>query len=77
MRKNGKGRTLFFRLLRILLFFTIFLLFSVIIFPSYFLPKGMTLLDFFQVFLGALILAGVLAAAVFRAWNDFKKKNKR
>ena len=38
------------------------------------LPPDMTLGDFFQAMLGVLMLSGVLAAVVFRAWNDYQRK---
>jgi hypothetical protein len=39
----------------------------------------MTLGEFFQALLGVLMLAGVLAAVTFRAWNDYqnKRRNKK
>jgi hypothetical protein len=47
--------------------------------PERFLPPDMTLSEFFQALLGVVILAGVFAAASFRAWNDYqnKRRNKK
>ncbi|MCE2869807.1 MAG: hypothetical protein LW714_00140 [Oxalobacteraceae bacterium] len=44
--------------------------------PRRYLPQDMTLGEFFQALLGALMLSLVLAAVVFRAWNDYQRKKR-
>ncbi len=38
------------------------------------LPAGMSLYDVIEGMLGGAILSGALAAAVYRAWQDYKKR---
>lgn len=79
MDNNDKRSRIVFRLLRISLIAIGLLLVTLVLHPERFLPPGMTLGEFFQAFLGVLMLAGVFAAAGFRAWNDYqnKKRNKK
>jgi hypothetical protein len=44
--------------------------------PKRYLPEDMTLGEFFQALLGALMLSLVFAAAAFRAWNDYQRKKR-
>ena len=76
---NDRSRVAGLRLLRVALIVLLLLLVSVVLWPQRFLPPGMNLGDFFQALLGVLILAGVFAAASFRAWNDYqnKRRNKK
>ncbi len=79
MDDNDKRGRIVFRLIRIsLIAFALFLV-MLVLHPERFLPPDMTLGEFFQAFLGVLMLAGVFAAAGFRAWNDYqnKKRNKK
>jgi hypothetical protein len=32
--------------------------------------------EFFQALLGVVMLAGLMAAVVFRAWNDYQRKKR-
>ena len=79
MHKNDKRSRIAFRLLRILLIAITLFLVTLVLHPERFLPPDMTLGEFFQAMLGVLMLSGVFAAAVFRAWNDYqnKKRNKK
>lgn len=79
MDKNNKRSRIVFRLLRISLIAISLLLVTLVLVPERFLPPDMTLGEFFQASLGVLVLAGVFAAAGFRAWNDYqnKKRNKK
>ncbi len=63
-----------FRLLRIALIMLAMLLLAVVLRPERFLPPGMTLGEFIQAMLGAIMLALVLAAAGTRAWFDYQRK---
>ncbi len=76
---NDRSRVAGLRLLRVALIVLFLLLVSVVLWPQLFLPPGMNLGDFFQALLGVVILAGVFAAASFRAWNDYqnKRRNKK
>ena len=76
---NERSRVAVYRLLRIGLIVLALLLVAVVLHPERFLPRDMTLGDFFQGLLGVLMLAGVFAAVSFRAWNDYqnKKRNKK
>ncbi len=79
MDNNDKRSRIVFRLLRISLIAISLLLVMLVLHPERFLPPDMTLGEFFQAMLGVLMLAGVFAAAAFRAWNDYqnKKRNKK
>ena len=79
MDKNDKRSRIIFRLLRISLISLGLLLVTLVLHPERFLPPDMTLGEFFQALLGVVILAGVFAAASFRAWNDYqnKRRNKK
>ena len=76
---NERSRVAVYRLLRIGLIVLALLLVAVVLHPERFLPTDMTLGEFFQALLGVLMLAGVLAAVTFRAWNDYqnKRRNKK
>jgi hypothetical protein len=76
---NEPGRVAVYRLLRIALIVLVLLLVAIVLAPERFLPPDMTLGEFFQALLGVLMLAGVLAAVTFRAWNDYqnKRRNKK
>ena len=76
---NDRSRVAGLRLLRVALIVLLLLLVSVVLWPQRFLPTDMTLGEFFQALLGVVILAGVFAAASFRAWNDYqnKRRNKK
>ena len=65
-----------YRLIRIVLIALSFLLLTVILHPERFLPPDMTLGEFFQTMLGVLMLSGLMAAVVFRAWNDYQRKKR-
>ena len=79
MDKNDKRSRIVFRLLRISLISIGLFLVMVVLHPERFLPPDMTVGEFFQALLGVVILAGVFAAASFRAWNDYqnKRRNKK
>lgn len=79
MDNNDKRSRIAFRLLRISLISIGLFLAMVVLHPERFLPPDMTLGEFFQALLGVVILAGVFAAASFRAWNDYqnKRRNKK
>ena len=76
MDNNDKRSRIVFRLLRISLISIGLFLVTVVLHPERFLPHDMTLGEFFQALLGVLMLAGVLAAVTFRAWNDYQKKRR-
>ncbi len=79
MDNNDKRSRIAFRLLRISLISIGLFLVMVVLHPERFLPPDMTVGEFFQALLGVVILAGVFAAASFRAWNDYqnKRRNKK
>ncbi len=79
MDNHDKRSRIAFRLLRIALLSIGLFLVMVVLHPERFLPPDMTLGEFFQALLGVVILAGVFAAASFRAWNDYqnKRRNKK
>ncbi len=79
MDNNNKRSRIAFRLLRISLISIGLFLVMVVLHPERFLPPDMTVGEFFQALLGVVILAGVFAAASFRAWNDYqnKRRNKK
>ncbi len=74
MEQNPNRRRPVARLLRIALIALGLLLLTVLLHPQRMLPPDMTLGEFFQATLGVLMLSGVLAAVVFRAWNDYQRK---
>ena len=76
---NERSRVAVYRLLRIGLIVLVLLLVAIVLHPERFLPPDMTLGEFFQALFGVVILAGVFAAASFRAWNDYqnKRRNKK
>ena len=76
---NERSRVAVYRLLRIGLIVLVLLLVAIVLHPERFLPPDMTVGEFFQASLGVVILAGVFAAASFRAWNDYqnKRRNKK
>jgi polyferredoxin len=69
-------RQLLLRLVRIALMALSLLLLSVFLLPAQFLPPDMTLGEFLQALLGVLMLSGVMAAVVFRAWHDYQRKRR-
>ncbi len=79
MDNHDKRSRIAFRLLRISLISIGLFLVMAVLHPERFLPPDMTLGEFFQALLGVVILAGVFAAASFRAWNDYqnKRRNKK
>ncbi len=76
MDKNDNRSRIAFRLLRIAAISLVLMLVMVVLHPDRYLPPDMTLGEFFQALLGALTLALVLAAAAWRAWNDYQKKKR-
>ena len=74
MEQNPNRQRAVARLLRIALIAFGLLLLTVVLRPQRMLPPDMTLGEFFQAMLGVLMLSGVLAAVVFRAWNDYQRK---
>jgi hypothetical protein len=74
MEQNPNRQRPLVRLLRIALIALGMLLLTILLYPQRMLPPDMTLGDFFQAMLGVLMLSGVLAAVVFRAWNDYQRK---
>ncbi len=73
---NHNRRRIVLRLLRIALIAVVLFLLAIVINPRRYLPQDMTLGEFFQALLGALMLSLVLAAVVFRAWNDYQRKKR-
>ena len=73
---NHNRRRIVLRLLRIALIAVVLLLLAIVMNPRRYLPQDMTLGEFFQALLGALMLSLVLAAVVFRAWNDYQRKKR-
>ena len=74
MEQNPNRRRQAFRLLRISLIAFGLLLLTAVLDPQRLLPPDMTLGEFFQAMLGVLMLSGLMAAVVFRAWNDYQRK---
>jgi len=74
MEQNPNRRRQAFRLLRISLIAFGLLLLTAVLHPQRLLPPDMTLGEFFQAMLGVLMLSGLMAAVVFRAWNDYQRK---
>ena len=73
---NQNKRRIIFRLIRIALIAFVLLLLTIVMNPKRFLPSDMTLGEFFQALLGVAMLSGVMAAVVFRAWNDYQRKKR-
>ena len=74
MEQNPNRRRQAFRLLRISLTAFGLLLLTAVLDPQRLLPSDMTLGEFFQAMLGVLMLSGLMAAVVFRAWSDYQRK---
>jgi hypothetical membrane protein len=75
--KDNRRRSLI-RLVRVVLIIAVLFLGLIGLHPERYLPPDMSFADFLQGLLGSAILAGVLAAAVYRAWHDAKnKRNKK
>lgn len=75
--KDNRRRSLI-RLVRVVLIIAVLFLGLIGLHPESYLPPDMSFADFLQGLLGSAILAGVLAAAVYRAWHDAKnKRNKK
>ncbi len=74
MEHNPNRRRQALRLLRIALIAFSLLIVTVVLHPQRMLPPDMTLGEFFQAMLGVLMLSGLMAAVVFRAWNDYQRK---
>jgi RsiW-degrading membrane proteinase PrsW (M82 family) len=75
-KSNPNRRHIVLRLLRIVLIAFVLLMLAIVMNPRRYLPPDMTLGEFFQGMLGALMLAGVMASVVFRAWNDYQRKKR-
>lgn len=73
---NQNRRHIMFRLSRIALIAIAMLLIAIVINPKRYLPQDMTLGEFFQAILGVIMLSLVMAAVVFRAWNDYQRKKR-
>ena len=73
---NQNRRRIMFRLIRIALIAFVLLLLTIVINPKRYLPLDMSVGEFFQALLGVVMLAGVMAAVVFRAWNDYQRKKR-
>lgn len=74
MEQNPNRRRQALRLLRIALIAFGLLLITAVLFPQRLLPPGMTLGEFLQAMLGALMLSGLMAAVVYRGWKDYQRK---
>ncbi len=78
MNEKDNRRRLLIRLVRVVLIIAVLFLGLIGLHPERYLPPEMSFADFLQGLLGSAILAGVLAAAVYRAWHDAKnKRNKK
>ena len=73
---NQNKRRIIFRLIRIALIAFVLLLLTIVMNPKRFLPPDMSVGEFFKALLGVVMLAGVMAAVVFRAWNDYQRKKR-
>ena len=74
MDSKEKRQTLLKRLLRIgVIVLLLWLMFSRSDYQRL-LPAGMSLYEVIEGMLGGAILSGVFAAAVYRAWQDYKKR---
>jgi multisubunit Na+/H+ antiporter MnhB subunit len=74
---NQNRRHIMFRLSRIALIAVALLLIAIVMNPKRYLPPDMTLGEFFQAILGVIMLSLVMAAVVFRAWNDYQRKKRQ
>ena len=74
MEQNPNRRRQALRLLRIALIAFGLLVLTVVLHPQRVLPPDMTLVEFFQAMIGVLMLSGLMAAVVLRAWNDYQRK---
>jgi len=74
---NQNRRHIMFRLSRIALIAVALLLIAIVMTPTRYLPPDMTLGEFFQAILGVIMLSLVMAAVVFRAWNDYQRKKRQ
>ena len=74
---NQNRRHIMFRLSRIALIAVALLLIAIVMNPKRYLPPDMTLGEFFQAILGVIMLSLVMAAVVFRAWNDYQSKKRQ
>ena len=74
MEQNPNRRRQALRLLRIALIALGLLILTVVVQPRRMLPPDMTLGEFFQAMIGVLMLSGLMAAVVLRAWNDYQRK---
>ena len=74
MEQNPNRRRQALRLLRIALIALGLLILTVVVQPRRLLPPDMTLGEFFQAMVGVLMLSGLMAAVVLRAWNDYRRK---
>ena len=74
---NQNRRHIMFRLGRIALIAVALLLIAIVMNPKRYLPPDMTLGEFFQAILGVIMLSLVMAAVVFRAWNDYQRKKRQ
>jgi hypothetical membrane protein len=78
MNEKDNRRLILIRLARIVVIVAVLFLGLIGLHPERYLPPDMSFADFLQGLLGSAILAGVLAAAVYRAWHDAKnKRNKK
>jgi multisubunit Na+/H+ antiporter MnhB subunit len=74
---NQNRRHIMFRLSRIALIAVALLLIAIVMNPKRYLPPDMTLGEFFQAILGVIMLSLVMAAVVFRAWNDYQREKRQ
>ena len=74
MEQNPNRRRQALRLLRIALIAFGLLVLTDVLHPQRVLPPDMTLGEFFQAMIGVLMLSGLMAAVVLRAWNDYQRK---
>ena len=78
MNEQDNRRRMLIRLLRVVLIIAVLMLGLIGLHPERYLPPEMSFADFLQGLLGSAILAGVLSAAVYRAWHDARdKRNKK
>ena len=78
MNEQDNRRRMLIRLLRVVLIIAVLMLGLIGLHHERYLPSDMSFADFLQGLLGSAILAGVLAAAVYRAWHDARdKRNKK
>jgi hypothetical protein len=77
MEENSKWRELKKRLLRVGLIMAVLFLLVAVMQPRRFLPAGVSIGEVLEGMLGGAILGGAFAAAVFRAWQDYKNKRNK